>query len=510
MNRLNFNDRRSSLRFKRINARSVMSQYETGQIKNNDNVLNLYEGLFGKSLSHDINGLPTESEIIKLKEALNSGLQSDFDSLVLGGSRKLANPQASLGFEVIGPDLSTFTMPPPPTMGSKESASEMIEVYEMALLRNISFDDIENEIGTGVIRAISSINDFGDSYTGVKIGGVVNGKSLFRSNLDGFDKGPYVSQLLYKPLNFGPHPITQKYGVDQGVYGITFNNWLEIQKGNVPVTQQPLTTSKYINNGQVLSSLVHNDFVYQLFLYGGLILQESGVPKNPGFANLLNEGSFVTNGGVADWSTALARLSHNALSASWDQKWRNHLRLRPETFAGRVVSDQDNGTSYVHPDIFTDGINTINAVKNFNLSNGGDNKPFLPLVYAEGSPTHPSYPAGHAVISGALTTLLKLFFDGSQSISMLGSVEHSIDGDSLVGYSGVTSGMTIGTELNKLAHNVARGRDIAGVHYLNDGFEGMLLGEKIAICFFKENISQYHVNVGGFTLKKFDGSTMTI
>ena len=53
MNRLNFNDRRSSLRFKRINARSVMDQYETGQLKNNDNILNIYEGLFDSDLSSD-------------------------------------------------------------------------------------------------------------------------------------------------------------------------------------------------------------------------------------------------------------------------------------------------------------------------------------------------------------------------------------------------------------------------------------------------------------------------
>jgi hypothetical protein len=40
----------------------------------------------------------------------------------------------------------------------------------------------------------------------------------------------------------------------------------------------------------------------------------------------------------------------------------------------------------------------------------------LPLVYPEGSPTHPSYPAGHAVIAGACSTIIKAFFDDLATI----------------------------------------------------------------------------------------------
>jgi membrane-associated phospholipid phosphatase len=35
----------------------------------------------------------------------------------------------------------------------------------------------------------------------------------------------------------------------------------------------------------------------------------------------------------------------------------------------------------------------------------------LPVAYAEGCPTHPSYPAAHAATAGACATVLKAFFN---------------------------------------------------------------------------------------------------
>ena len=38
---------------------------------------------------------------------------------------------------------------------------------------------------------------------------------------------------------------------------------------------------------------------------------------------------------------------------------------------------------------------------------------FLPMAFAEGSPMHPAYGAGHATVAGACVTILKAFFDTS-------------------------------------------------------------------------------------------------
>ncbi len=40
----------------------------------------------------------------------------------------------------------------------------------------------------------------------------------------------------------------------------------------------------------------------------------------------------------------------------------------------------------------------------------------LPMAYPEGCPTHPAYPAGHATIAGACTTVLKAFFNEAYTI----------------------------------------------------------------------------------------------
>ncbi len=82
-------------------------------------------------------------------------------------------------------------------------------------------------------------------------------------------------------------------------------------------------------------------------------------------------------------------------------------------------------------------------------------------AFPEGSPTHPAYGAAHATVAGACVTVLKAFFD--ESFVIPNPVEAASDGLSLKPYTGPS--LTVGGELNKLASNVAIGRNIAGVHW---------------------------------------------
>jgi hypothetical protein len=65
-------------------------------------------------------------------------------------------------------------------------------------------------------------------------------------------------------------------------------------------------------------------------------------------------------------------------------------------------------------------------------------------------------------------------------------------------------------ELNKLAANVALGRDTAGVHWRSDGIEGLNLGEAVAVGVLEDLRATYTEEFGGFSLTKFDGTTMTL
>ena len=69
--------------------------------------------------------------------------------------------------------------------------------------------------------------------------------------------------------------------------------------------------------------------------------------------------------------------------------------------------------------------------------------------------------------------------------------------------------LTVGGELNKLAANVAFGRNFAGVHYRSDAEQSMLLGEKVAIELLEQRSRGFPEN-GSFILTKFNGEKLTI
>jgi membrane-associated phospholipid phosphatase len=196
----------------------------------------------------------------------------------------------------------------------------------------------------------------------------------------------------------------------------------------------------------------------------------------------------------------LARVTNAALKAAWFQKWVIHRRLRPEVFAGRVHNQMRGVASYpIHDDLLRRST-VLRTVY------GRSGSYLLPMAYPEGSPLHPSYPAGHAAIAGACVTVLKAFFD--EAFVLPSPVVSSGDGRTLNSYSGPP--LTVGGELNKLAANMALGRDFAGVHWRSDGIQGMLLGEAVAIGILQDRGATYNEGFRGFSLTKFDGTTITI
>ena len=82
------------------------------------------------------------------------------------------------------------------------------------------------------------------------------------------------------------------------------------------------------------------------------------------------------------------------------------------------------------------------------------------------------------------------------------------DGLSLVPYKGPA--LTVGGELNKLASNIALGRDTAGVHWRSDGIEGLKLGEAVAIGILTDVRATCPEPFAGFSFTNFDGTTITV
>lgn len=455
---------------------------------------------FSKGLPHNSLGEVDMNSYNRYIKALNSGKVSDFNFIPMGGSVKLSNPQAAYVFDLIGADSHNMSLAVPPTFNSAWQAGEMAEVYWQALTRDVPFSEYDtNPLTKTAASELSGLSDF----RGPKVNRAVTTDTLFRGNTPGDLAGPYISQFLLKDIPFGARSITQQYRTTlPGSYHMTsYDAWLNIQNGGSSAAPKYDPTSRYIRNGRDLSAYVHQDFSYQGPLSACLILLGFGkdalAPSNP-YLNSVTEGGFVTFG-AAHILDLVAKVARTALEAAWCQKFLIHRRLRPEEFGGRVHNHLTGKASYpIHKDLLESQV-VQQIYKQFDTY-------LLPMAYPEGSPTHPAYPAGHACIAGAGATALKAFFN--EKFLIPNPVEANSDGLSLIAYKGTP--LTIGGELNKLASNIALGRDTAGVHWRSDGIEGLKLGESVAIEILKDYSKTYNESFCGFSLTKFDGTTITI
>jgi len=459
-------------------------------------------GSFTKALKHNGLGEVNPHAFDQLRAALITGSNDDFESVPLGGSRKLANPQATYAFSLEGADSHALSMPPAPAFASEDAVAEIVEVYWHALLRDVPFEDYSTH--PDALAATADMNTF--LYFQDKYGGGVSVQNLFRGETAGDLVGPFVSQFLLKPIPFGATWIEQRYTVDKaGVDFMTsYDEWLEVQRGNIPGSSVFDSTPRYIKDARGLGSYVHSDFTYQAYLSAAqIIVGGLGIP-NPWDPNLpytdsTTQGRFVTLG-AADLLTLIAKAAHEALKAAWFEKWQVHLRLRPEAFGGRIHNNLVGKTSYdIH--------GSVDGVSVFERTFERYGSYLLPMAYPEGSPTHPAYPAGHATVAGACVTVLKAFFD--TGLEVPNPVVPNAGGTELNTWTG-SELLTIGGELNKLAANISLGRDMAGVHWRSDGIEGLFLGEQVAIRILKDIKRIYNEEFDGFTFPGFDDQIIQV
>ena len=221
----------------------------------------------------------------------------------------------------------------------------------------------------------------------------------------------------------------------------------------------------------------------------------------PTFTKILI-GSLVAPIGQIVLPAATAEIATAALKAVWYQKWFVHRRLRPEAFGGAVHNHLTKRRQYpIHGDILNSA--AVGQV----FSKYGSY--LLPQAFPEGSPLHPSYGAGHACVAGACITMLKALFD--ESVAILNPVVPGADGRSLIPYTRPDAGrLTVGGELNKLAANIALGRNFAGIHWRADYTESVKLGEAVSISILRDQRACYNEAFSGFTFTKFDGTTITV
>ena len=478
-------------------------------------------GNFSKGLPHNALGEVDPGAYSIFLLAMESAPQmADVERIPMGSSdpalqMKLVNPCAGADFSLQGADSHHLSIPPAPPVDSAWAAGEMVELYWMALARDVAFTDYETH---PVTQAASGELTKLSTFRGPKAGGAVIPGTLFRGFTAGDVRGPYLSQFLLQPVPFGSQYVEQRMRTVQARrdYLTAFNDWLNVQNGVRPGQNDAFDpVRRYIRNGRDLGQWVHVDVLYQAYFNAMLIMLQPadasdqvtgggmGVPLNPGnpYLKSKNQVGFGTLGAPAI-ATAVAEIATSALKAVWYQKWIVHRRLRPEAYGGLVHNTLTGARTYpLHQDVLNS--QAAAAVKTMQGTY------LLPMAFPEGSPLHPSYGAGHATVAGASVTILKAVFDESYVIP--NPVVPSVDGLSLVPYTGPDAAhLTVGTELNKLAFNIALGRNFAGVHWRSDYEESLKLGESVAISVLRDQKLTYREPFDGFTFTKFDGTKVTV
>lgn len=458
-------------------------------------------GSYSKGLPHNALGEVDRAAYRSLLVALTTGDTDDFERIILGvGANKLTNPKAGLAFAIEGPDAQALAQRPAPAFSSAEEAGEMVENYWMALVRDVAFSDYDTEPLAAVAAGdLSRLSDF----RGPKTGGRVAPHTLFRGLTPGDLQGPYVSQFMWLGTPFGAELVERRMRTPlRGDDHMTeYSEWLAIQNGALPARPNGFDPERrYVRNGRDLSEWVHIDVLFQAYFNALLILFSLGAPfdaNNP-YNDSRTQIGFGTFG-PPYMASVLCAVAREALKEVWFQKWFVHRRLRPEAFGGRVHNHRTGAASYP---IQGDVLNSA-ALDGIFAKHGTY---LLPMAFPEGCPTHPAYGAGHATVAGACVTILKALFD--ESFEIPDPVQASGDGLSLVPYEGPR--LTVGGELNKLASNVALGRNIAGVHWRSDATESLKLGEGLALRFLRDERLTFGERFRGFSLRRFDGTPIVI
>lgn len=221
------------------------------------------------------------------------------------------------------------------------------------------------------------------------------------------------------------------------------------------------------------------------------------MPQRPNARNQIGFGTF----GDPHILSLVCEVATRALKAVWWQKWFVHRRLRPEAYGGLVHFRKSELRNYNLPAQVLDSEAVARTRQRYGTY-------LMPMTFPEGSPAHPSYGAGHATVAGACVTILKAWYD--ENTPMPRPVVPTSDGTALVPYTGPDANtLTVGGELNKVAANIAIGRNGAGVHWRSDYFDSIRLGERVAVCVLANQRNDYNEDYS-FTFTSFDGSTIRI
>ena len=432
---------------------------------------------FGKTLTHDASGQLAADAQKSFEAATASGKIIDWERLPVNNEIRLVNPLAAYAWDKdpLAPDV--IKLPSFPALDSERLAEEALELYWMALLRDVQLWDYER---SNLVRdAVAELRK-------TKLNANVTQSTLFRLGLPGENEGYWISQMLWMLIPYGAHSLWQGYktafkGSD---FMTQWDEYLKVINGEWPPgILKHFGDLYHLRSGRDVGEYVHWDFSYQAYINAGSILlgnphrpRENWAATNP-YKTSRTMNGFVSMG-PAYVHSAMGMVSDSAFKACWHEKWIRHRALRPEEYGAlvdRAVRGEATASVGIHPLIVKS-----EAVKRVRQKFGSA---LLPQAYPEGAPPHPAYPSGHAAVAGACVTVLKALFDEQRKLRF--PIQPTRDGKDWESIDPNLPAPIAGAELNKLATCMAMGRNFAGVHWRSDAWQGLLLGESVATAWLK-------------------------
>ena len=469
--------------------------------------------------------------------AFRSREPADFEKIPLGGNRKLLNPVGTLAVSLDGLNASQFALPPAPALASAARASEAIEIYWLSLLRDVPFSEYRDDTANKDLIAATDELSKAPDFHGPKVNGRVTPQTLLRGAVwyvdsrdasgrtgrwatpPGVTDGPYLSQLLYRDVPFGPQTLSARIRsyTPASEFLTHPEEWLAVQNGQAPkraVVIDP--TRRYIATGRDLAAYAHAAVAFGLIgnqllstpaltadpAYGGLYpgSQNTLAASNP-YLKSRTQGGASGTFGAAYFQSVLSQAASLGIRINYYQKWYEQRILRPEAFGGLVHQRLAGGQREIP---LHEAFLGSQALERSRARHGVH---LLSHVFPEGAPIHSSYPGGAAIIGAVTVTLLKAFYD--ENLVLPNPVQPDpADPTRLIPYQGPP--LTLGGELNKLALNYGSGRSWGGIHWRSDAAASYAQGENLVISLLREQKATFAEPFEGFSFTRFDGTRVTI
>ena len=402
---------------------------------------------FTKSLRHDKNLICNEDDYAEFMKCLKT---KSVNTMQYYGNMKMVSISACFNDEY-NYLFENIKLPSEDHLYSKLD-TDMVELYAMMMCRDVPFSEYENNSFMNLV---------------VKEQMKYNYKIFRSDNAPGF----YISQFLYHPHVFMGNVLHRKYNnyVPKLDFMCETENIVSAQNGIVNEKFRFESTPRYIRTGRDLARYVYSD---NPLVYAQIIESILTLNKVPRKFKSDNEVFFI-DGGIIDIHSIAVDVARIAMIACWKLKYKYCL-VRPEVYGFHV----NNKTDIYE---FSKELTESSVLEYVNKNNKNY---ILTQTYPEGSPCHPSYPAGHATFIGAIVTVFKAFYDEDFEID---EYIPSPCGNELIK---TGNKVRVGDELDKLASNISIGRSFAGVHYRIDG-EGLYLGQEVAINYLTKRCKQY-------------------